>query len=102
MLNATLIHRLQLPQDVKDSRHVVQTPAGNLILLHRLNDASSGPFVISEMTNTGNLVQRFVSRSQSEELSNPRYLSLDSDNNRLFVADMHTSRVILFHSSDLT
>jgi len=101
-LNATLIHRLRLSQEVKDARHVVQTSIETFLLLHRLNDSSSAPFVISELANDGHLVQRFVSRSQSEELSNPTYLSLDEDNNLLFVADYGNNRVVLFDSNVLT
>ena len=88
-LNATLIRRLHLPQVVKDSCHVVQTSEGNFLLLHRLNNELGEPVVISKLTNDGQLIHRFIPRNKSDELVMPYYLSLDSDNNRLFVADMY-------------
>lgn len=102
-LNATLIRKLSLPQDIKDSRHVVQTLTGNFIVIHRLNNATHGTFVISMLTTDGMLIHRFIPRNQSETLNNDEhYLSLDPDNSRLFVADYDNQRVILFDSNVLT
>ena len=101
-LNATLIRTLNLPQDVKDPRHVVQTSAGNFVILHRLSNALSGKFAITQLTSDGQLIHRFLSRNQSEELSDPRHLSLDPENNLLFVADYGNNRVVLLDSNVLT
>ena len=99
-LNATLIRLLPLPDDVRVLHHVVQTSAGNFIICHAHKD--SGLFIISELANNGSLLKRFHPRNKSEELNQPLYMSLDSDNNRLFVADYFNDRVILFDSTDLT
>lgn len=101
-LNASLIRTLQLPPEIKNPRHVVQTSTGNFIISHRLNNASSGPFVISKFTPDWKLTHRFIPGTQSTELSDPSHLSLDSENNRLFVADKFNHRVILFYSTALT
>lgn len=101
-LSANLIGSLELPQEIKKPRHVVQTLDGNFIILHRQNNASSGPWVISQLTSDGQLINRFIPRNQYEKLSEPFHLSLDSENYRLFVADSDNSRVILMDSSTLT
>ena len=101
-LNATLIRKLDLTPDVKYAQHVVQTSTGNFIISHRLNNAEDGQWTISEFTNDGQLSNRVIARNKSEELNSPKHLSLDSDNNRLYVADTDNHRVILFDSNDLT
>lgn len=100
--NVTRNRILNLPQDIIGAQHVVQKPTGNFIILHRLDNATHGPVVISEVANDGRLVNRFVPRNQLEELNRPHHLSLDSDNNRLFVTDYYNNRVILFDAYDLT
>lgn len=101
-LNASLIRILQLPLDIKVPRHAAQTPAGNFIIPHRLNNATYGPWVISELNDDGHLIHRFIPRNQSEQLNHPEYLLMDSVSNRLFVADRYNNRVILFDPNCLT
>lgn len=100
-LNATLVYRLLIPEDVTTPFHVVQTSAGGFIISHFCRPHC----IITQLANADSqlhVINRFIPRNQSEKLSEPSYLSLDSDNNRLFVADTENDRVILFDSTDLT
>ena len=63
-LNATLIRSLHLRQDIKKPHHVVQTSDGNFIISHQLNKASTGPWVISQLTNDGAVDQSIYSQEQ--------------------------------------
>lgn len=101
-LNSNLISRTQLSHDIQDPKHVVQTSTGEFILLHRLINENNGLWVISKLTNDGHLINRFIPRNQCEKFTGPSHLSLDSDNNRLFVADYFDDRVTLFDSIYLT
>src|SRR6218665_724706 len=85
-VNATLIRTLQLPEDVRNLQHVVQTSSGNFIISHQLKNKDN-QWVLSSLANNGSLLKRFLPRTESEELGMPIYLALDSNNNRSFVAD---------------
>ena len=99
-LEATLIRALHLPKNVADPLHVVQMSTGEFIVSHRLEGTLTG--TLSQLTNNGQLIRQIVPRNKSEELGYPGHLALDSDNNRLFVADYTRDQVILFDSNDLT
>lgn len=100
-LRASLVRRLQLPPEIQSLHHVVQTSAGNFIIAHQLND-EAGPWVMSQLTYGGQVINRFLPRNKSQALNQPHHMSLDLENSRLFVADYWNNRVILFDSSNLT
>lgn len=88
---------VQLPSDIKDPRHAVQTPSGYFIILHSLEQRC----VVSKVTGDGRfVVRRFIPQNETQRLTDPRYLTLDS-NDRVFVSDVTRERVILLNS-DLT
>lgn len=101
-LNATLIRRLQLSKKIRDPRHVVQTSNGNFIISHKLNSLSPLSWVISQLTNDARIIKSVIPRNESERLSYPGHLTLDTDSDRLFVADYYNYRVIMFDSTDLS
>jgi hypothetical protein len=102
-LNATLIRRIQLAPEIKTPNQVVQTPGGNFIILHTLNNKITGPWVISQLTSDGQLLNhQFIPTNQTDYLSGSiHYISL-ANNNRLFVADSQNDRVIVLNANDLT
>jgi len=99
---------VQLPFDIEAPLHAVETSSGHFIILHSLKQdhvmfARYMPtmdrlFAVSKVTRDGRLVvRRFVPQNETQELSDPRYLALDSDD-RVFVANGGTNRVTLLDS----
>ena len=106
--DAELILSVQLPQDIKHPDHAVETSIGNFIVLHEwaeIDERDSGTsgkaewmWIVSELTrDAGMVIRRFMPSNEDQQLNDPVYLSLDS-NDRLFVADMGNGRVILLDS----
>jgi hypothetical protein len=92
---ATLIRGLWLPSAIQRPLHAIQKPNGQFIILHRLMDRETGQWVISSLTNDGQLIGHFIPDSKSIGcLDWPFYMALDSEEDRLFVADYWNHRVI--------
>jgi len=105
---AELLRSIQLPRDVKNPTHAVETSTGNFIIIHewkkgKEHSTSSGresekKWVVSEVSKDGGMViRRFIPSNEIQKLNDPQYLSLDSDD-RVFVADYWNERVILLDS----
>ena len=100
---------VQLPSDIDDPLHAVETSSGHFLVLHSLEkDADETTklkvnkkellFAVSKVTRDVRLVvRRFVSQNKTQELNDPNYLALDSGD-RVFVADKGSHRVILLDS----
>ena len=79
----------------------METPFGNFIILHlwkENEDENVMEWVVSELTRDGQMVIcRFIPSNETQQLKNPMYLSLGSDD-RVFVTDYTSGRVILLDS----
>ena len=110
--DAKLTQAIQLPREIEDPIHAVETSIGNFIIIHhkwKCKAADNGEcgsngrkkeieWGISEVTKDGDMViRRFSSSNETHELNEPRYLSLDSDD-QVFVSDEGNHRVILLDS----
>jgi len=108
--NSEFVRSVQLPRDIKNPIHAVETPTGTFIILHRCvekkKEGWSGliwlfremKWDIGEVTRDGKMViRRFIAANDSQRLRNPDFLSLDSER-QLFVADYANHRVILLNS----
>ena len=106
--DAELIRSIQLPTEIEDPLHAVETSIGNFIILHKtifnknepIRDLTDSDLVyfVSELSRDGQTVIRcFIPSDKTQKLNSPRHLSLDSDD-RVFVADFHNRRVILLDS----
>ena len=106
--DAELIRSIQLPRDIENPFHAVETSIGNFIIIHewveeeKRESGSSGReetmWGVSELTRDGQMViRRFISSNETQQLNNPQYLSIDSDD-QVFVADTWNVRVILLDS----
>ena len=107
--DAELCRSIQLPRDIKDPIHAVETSIGNFVVLHlwRRNEGRhSGTrvrkrgwlWVVSELTRDGEMViRRFIPSNEVQKLNHPAYISIDPDD-RVFVADNWNNRVILLDS----
>lgn len=109
--NAELIRSIQLSTNIKSPIHAVETSVGNVIVLCNdfpengkkgqlggLIGREQTKWVLSELNGDGQMViRRIIPSNEAETLIDPRYLSLDSDD-RVFVADYLTNRVILLDS----
>ena len=102
-----LVRSIHLPPDMENPRRAVETSTGNFIILHEMaqreREGETGligrrrvlNWGISELTRDGQMViRRFIPSDGTQQLSEPTYLSLDSDN-RVLVADRKNNRVIL-------
>ena len=108
--DAALCRSIQLPTDIRDPFHAVETSIGSFIILHQWVEKEEDTettlcgrtiWVVSELCRDGQTVtRRFIPRDGTQQLNDPKYLSLDSDD-QVFVADQRNSRVILL-DSDLT
>ena len=106
---AELLQSIQLPRDIEDSIHAVETSMGNFIILHQCmetGERETGPngrikewtWAVSELTRDGQMVvSRFLPSNETQKLENPRYLTLDSDD-QVYVTDTGNDRVILLDS----
>ena len=106
--DAELIRSIQLPEDMKNPRHAVETSIGNFIILHfcienegkgenwSMKRLPKKKLVVSELTRNGE-IRRFTSSIKPQELSYSGYLSLNSDD-QVFVADTSNHSVTLLNS----
>ena len=105
--DAEIIQSIHLPPDIKDPVHAVETSIGNFIILHSwtkkaehwsgLTDREKN-WVVSELTRDGQeVIRRFIPANKDQELYDPSYISLDSDD-RVFVTDTMNGSVILLDS----
>src|SRR6218665_792021 len=107
--DAVEISLIQLSRDIKP-RHAVKTSIGHFVVLYTWVEEMEGEngfseenrivkLVISELTGDGQMViRRFIPSNGTQELNDPRYLSIDSDD-RVFVVDAFSGRVILLDSN---
>ena len=107
--DAELIRSIPLPTEIEGSIHAVETSMGNFIILHQCmenEEQETGPnggikewmWTVSELTRDGQMVHRFSPSNETEKLKNPRYLTLDSDD-QVFVTDTENDRVILLDAN---
>lgn len=94
---ARLIRSLPLPPAIQRPLHAIQKPNGQFAIVHRLMDRQSGQWVISHLTSAGQLIGHFIPKAESL-LDWPFHMALDSEDDRLFVADYWNHRVILCDS----
>ena len=104
--DAELLRLIHLPRDIEDSIHAVETSMGNFVILHQCmeteEELESRPngrskkwaWTVSEFTREGQMVRRFIPLNETQKLKNPRYITLDS-NDQVFVTDTGNDRVIL-------
>jgi len=94
---------VQLPSDIGDPRHAVETSSGHFIILHSLvkyvgEKQMKQMLAVSKVTRDGRLVvRRVVPKNTEHEPSRSCYLALDS-NARVFVADENNDRVFVLDS----
>ena len=92
--DAVLTDRIQL-HDLGVPLYAVQTSSGSFIVCHKMEDDEDGDiWLISELDAEGILI-RSSSDKDEAQLSEPSHLFIDS-NDRLFVADRWSSRVMVF------
>lgn len=93
--NAQLTDSIHL-HDLGIPFHAVQTSAGSFIVCHRMvhEEDDGDVWLVSELDTEGALI-RSSSDKDAAHLSEPSHLFIDS-NDRLFVADRWSSRVVLF------
>ena len=100
---------VQLPSDIENPLHAVETSSGHFIILHSLEEVDDETadsnkkekkriFTVSKLTRDGRLVvRRFIPQNKTQELTYPSYLALDSDN-RIFLLDQGNVQIILLDS----
>lgn len=93
--DSVLVQCISMPTDIIDPLHCVQTTTGNLIVSHWWRDSVTEG--VCELTCDGQIVRRFIGNGKSQELTFPRYLTLDSDD-RIFVTDFDDNRVVMLDS----
>lgn len=93
--DASLVHRIILPDNYINLMRAVMTSKGTFVIAHQMWTESddSCRWEISEVNQDGQIINRYPN-----ELNEPYYLSLDSDD-RVFVADYQTDRVIMLDSN---
>jgi len=104
------IRSMRLPKDIVEPRHAVETSIGNFIIIHDCIEKEEGgdswssgrkkvnKCVVSELTRDGQMViRRFIPSNESQNLSDPFYLTLDSDD-RVFVTERENQRAVLLDS----
>lgn len=97
--DAVLILSVRLPEEIQHPTRVVETPTGNIIILHRCRDDLSS-VVLSEVTANGNIVNRFAPGDDEELLNDGCRLAIviDSDDFVVFTSDCDNNRAIVFDS----
>lgn len=107
--DAQHIRSIDLPRDIENTRHAVETSDGNFIIIHQwvenVGEGESGSsgregkpnWTISEVTSDGKMIRSFNPSNKTQELLDPKHLSLDDDD-RVFVADNDNHGVVLFDS----
>lgn len=93
-LDAKLIRSATLCPDIASPVHVTQILSEQFVVIHRLKDANSGPWVVSQISSDGMVTHQFNPREESGLALCPRDLSVDSDNQRLFVVDSESENVV--------
>lgn len=104
---AEFIRSIQLPRDIKNPRHGVETSIGTFIVLYwwKLKQDKGETWSrgiinwgICEVARDGLIALRhFIPSRESNKLCAAVYLSLDSDDN-VFVADLWNDRVVILDS----
>lgn len=86
-----LLQRIQLPSDILDPFHAIQTRRGVLVVSHWWRDSvTEGVFAVDR---DGLMVRRFLSFGPDQRLTYPRYLALDAAD-RVFVTDFDYNQII--------
>lgn len=107
--DSELIQSIQLPKEVEKPIHAVENSNGNYLIVYRCGEKEEKgrrwwvegslacEFGISEYTGDGQLVRRFTPSNKAQELYEPSYISIDSDD-RVFVTEYEHDRVMLLDS----
>lgn len=93
-LDAKLIRSITLSTDIVCPIHVTQIHSQQFFVIHRLKDANSGPWVVSQISSDGMVTHQFNPKEVSGLTLCPSDLSVDSDNQRLFVAGSGSRNVV--------
>ena len=99
---SVLIQSVQLPEQIQHPKRAIETPTGNVILLHRCSNHSV--IVLSEVTKNGDIVHRFLSGDEGEVLNDGCRLAIIlnedfiEENSQVAVIDCDNSKVIIFNS----
>src|SRR6218665_492649 len=96
--DAVLVQNVRLPAEIQHAKRVIETPTGNLILLHRCSNHSS--VVLSAVTKNGDTVHRYTPGDEGELLNDGCRLSIVPDGNNFHVLaiDCDNRRTIEFKS----
>lgn len=88
--DAVLQRQLQLPNEIHEPKHAIQTPTGEFIIVDQRSSSS-----LLKLSSDGRIVNRFVPRNVSEQFIGLCHLAFDSVNNRLFALDIASNKVTL-------
>lgn len=93
-LDAKLIRSVILSTDIVCPVHVTQIQSEQFFVIHRLRDANSGSWVVSQISSDGMITNQFNAKKESGLTLCSCDMSVDSDNQRLFVADSESQNVV--------
>lgn len=93
--DAVLQRRIQLPNEIREPQHAIQTPTGDFIISHSMILPPSKIWVISKVSSDGQVLSKYIPLNVSEECRAPCHLAYDPVNNRMFVLDICGHKVTL-------
>lgn len=93
--DGVLIQSVQLPAEVDDPRHAVETTMGSFIVSYGWTGSRTRG--VCELSDEGRIFRCYDSTWQ--QLTNPHHLATDTENGRVYVADFYNNQISVLESS---
>lgn len=94
--DSTLIRSLELPLDVEDPRHALESSTGTYVISYGWSGTKTQGLV--ELASDGRVLRTNEPLNEWQQLKNPHHLAIDAEN-RVYVADFYNNRVLLLDSN---